>query len=383
MNRTILHPLSKNSWSTLLLTLWFSLGNPSPLLANEDPYETSFRHSNSEFLAGYLQGQLDLYYPNMSIKIAVENNKVIVFNYPSDPALCEDIFNFLKEQPSVTSIEFELEYLPLTKQKTKLEAEHKDGGYWFPELTNYFPTLLGDPRIIGYSAGYRTRDHVFDTPLIPVSMGDRFSIYSYNAHCGHFHFGIEAAVWAVFEAKTNSLALLNADYFVGFPLAYFYRNFSARLRLYHQSSHLGDELLLEKDPYIHRLNPSMEVVDLFAAYAFNPSFLLFGGVGYVVRSDDSYKVKPWSLQYGFNYEIKKLMVCVSNLEAYPYLGVYFANLQNDKWHLDTTVAIGYQADKSYGHKVRLCLEGHDGYSLEGQFSKKRNRYLEMKIIFGY
>jgi hypothetical protein len=351
----------------------------SPLSAVNQCYD---RLENSEFFAGYLHGKLEERYPEVPLQLAVEDEKVIVFEHPNDEEVCNDIFHYLNMQPEVTCVKFDKDYV-LSDVKTKMQAEEKCGGCWFPELTKFFPTLLADPRIIGYSAGYRTCDRVFHTPVIPISMGDRFSIYSYRMDHGLLHLSMEAAVWAVFEAKTKSLALLNADYFVSIPLAYFYKKVSAQLRIYHESSHLGDEYLLEKKHAVRRVNPSMEVLDLFGAYQLNPCLLIYSGTGYVLRSDHSYKVKPWSFEYGLNYEMRCLAVHVSNLEATPYFGAHLRNLQNNHWNTDTTLALGYQADKSYGHKMRLYLEAHDGFSLDGQFSRKKNRYLAIKLLYGY
>jgi hypothetical protein len=65
--------------------------------------------------------------------------------------------------------------------------------------------------------------------------------------------GIEAAVFSQFDLDTPRAAvLLNADYVVGLPVTFRIRFFSVRVRLYHQSSHLGDELLLRPENAIQR-----------------------------------------------------------------------------------------------------------------------------------
>lgn len=256
-------------------------------------------------------------------------------------------------------------------------------GNWIPEVTSLFPTMLASPRIIGYSAGWRSYDPVFKSSLLPVSLGDRFTIYQFrDLMYGHLSLGIEAGVWAIFEAKPSSLALINADYYIGIPFTYIYDRFALRFRIWHESSHLGDELLIE-NKHIKRLNPSAEAIDLYLAYELLDGFTLFGGVGSVIRSDKSYKVKPWYLVSGFNYFLNCLKITVANLEATPYLGLYLCNAEYHDWRCDTTVTIGYQWDKSYGHKLRLYLEGHKGFSNDGQFSKQKTEYLALKLIYGY
>jgi hypothetical protein len=257
-----------------------------------------------------------------------------------------------------------------------------DEGGLLPELNPFFPTMLARPHILGYSCGYRSYDKVFKSS-IPVSIGDQFSFFQIETDdCGHFYFGIEACVWAIFDARAKSLSLINADYFVSFPCTYINDQFSARLRIVHESSHLGDEFLLE-NPQIERVNPSMEVVDLSLAYAFTDEFMLFLGYSRVIRSDASFKVAPNSVYYGFNYFFNFAKIRILNVEAYPYVAGYFSNEENTHWGLNSSVAIGYQWDKSYGHKLRLYLLGHSGFSYEGQFAKRKSEYISLNLLYGY
>lgn len=256
-------------------------------------------------------------------------------------------------------------------------------GEWLPEMSPFFPTMLAQPHLIGYSAGYRTYDKVFKTSCLPVSIGDQFSLYQIKTpYDGQLFFGIEACVWAVFEAKTKSLSLLNADYYVAFPLTYINNSFSMRLRLFHESSHLGDEYMLDH-PEIFRLNPSMEVLDMSFAYSFEETLTTFIGISKVLRSDDSFRIKPYTIYYGFNYYLDFITFKICNLDATPYIATYFANLEEKNWRLDSSIAIGYQWNKLYGHKLRLYAEAHDGVSHEGQFSKQKTRYIAFKILYGY
>lgn len=172
-----------------------------------------------------------------------------------------------------------------------------------PEFNPFFPTMLAQPHIIGYSAGYRSHDRVFKTECLPISIGDQFSIYQFKTvSYGHLFAGIEACVWAIFEARSKSLSLINTDYFVALPLTYINKRFSAKLRFFHESSHLGDEYLLENRTIV-RLNPSKEAVDFSVAYDLIDRLTVFLGYSYVLRSDDSFKVRPNSVYYGFNYLI--------------------------------------------------------------------------------
>lgn len=342
------------------------------------PQDSSQASCSVDYLQGYLSAKLEEHFPFSPVAVAMKDGQAIVYIYPDDVATCADIEQFLLSQGGVSSVHFDATYSSKSCEKTIEAFEVLQEGDWLPELSEFFPTMLADPRILGYSAGYRTYDSIFQTALIPVSMGGRFTFY----RSGYWHLGMEAGLWAVFEAKTKSLSLLNADYYIGIPLTYIHGDFTARLRIYHQSSHLGDELLVERED-IKRLNPSMEAIDLYLAYQCNPALTIFGGIGRVMRSDDSYKLQPHYVAYGFNYFFINYRHRFRSIDATPYFGLYCTNWEDNDWKFDVNAALGYQWDKRYGHKMRISLKAHDGFAAEGQFSKHRNRYLALELAYGY
>jgi hypothetical protein len=76
-----------------------------------------------------------------------------------------------------------------------------------------------------------------------------------------FQFGISGAVFAQFDLESASFDLINADYLISLPLTFRESGFTTRLRVYHQSSHLGDEFVLREDD-IERENLSFESLEL-------------------------------------------------------------------------------------------------------------------------
>ena len=79
--------------------------------------------------------------------------------------------------------------------------------------------------------------------------------------------GIQAGVFSFFDLDAPSSDLVNADYIVGLVVGYRHGRFSALGRLFHQSSHLGDEYLLSDDAE-DRVNLSYQAVDLRLSYEF-------------------------------------------------------------------------------------------------------------------
>jgi len=332
---------------------------------------------SSEFTRGYIHSKLEDKFDQAQIDLEIERGRIIIYSWPChlDSHLIEAYIRTISDYPVV----FDPSFVPLQVQR----LEFVDEGALIPEVSTFFPTMLAEPHKLGYSVGYRTYDKTFKFSCLPISIGDQFSLYQFKTNLyGRLYFGIEACVWADFEARAKSLSLINADYFIGLPLTYIADRFAAKIRVFHESSHLGDEFLLE-NPQIERVNPSMEVADIAFAYHITDSFTPFVGYSHVLRSDKSYRVKPNGFYYGFNYFMDYFQIDIWNIKATPYIATFFSNYQNNHWRTDSSIAIGYQWDKSYGHKLRLYLEGHDGFSSEGQFSKKRTRYLAVKLMYGY
>lgn len=136
---------------------------------------------------------------------------------------------------------------------TKVEPTH----WTLFSPTNVFQPLLADPRWPNFSAAYdiytssgpyKLRD------VGTVSFGESVSLYQASSESGgQFELGVQAAVFAIFNLDAFSKDLVNADYFVGPILEYRKDDLSGFLRVYHQSSHLGDEFLLDH-PGIQRVN---------------------------------------------------------------------------------------------------------------------------------
>lgn len=343
--------------------------------------------TSPDYIKGYLSAKLEDQFGTSQMDVTVVGDEIIVFNCPAEidndklksflDECCPDFPTHFGSATCIPKEECSSTYV------FENIGENAHGESFLPELNPFFPTMLAQPHMLGYSIGVRSSDKIFKSS-IPISIGDQFSLFQFKSfRHGHLYFGIEACVWAIFDARPKSLSLINADYFVALPFTYIYDRFSARLRLFHESSHLGDEFLLENEQIL-RVNPSMEVIDLSLAYEPIDQLQLFLGYARVIRSDDSYKIQPNSIYYGFNYYFSEFAkIRVFNLEAFPYVAAYFNNDENKDWGLDSSVAIGYQWDKSYGRKLRLYVMGHDGTSAEGQFAKRSSRYVSVNVMYGY
>jgi Protein of unknown function (DUF1207) len=149
-----------------------------------------------------------------------------------------------------------------------------------------FCPLVADPKAIRSFASFLWGEFPTDTDsttIASVGVGDAFPLVRYGGpRPGEgVQLGVEAAVFAQFDLDTDSDDLLNVDYLIGVPLTFRYDGFTARARFYHQSSHLGDELLLRPDNEIQRENLSFESVELILSQELGP-IRVYGGGEYIV-----------------------------------------------------------------------------------------------------
>ncbi len=267
--------------------------------------------------------------------------------------------------------------------------EHHLRGIWLPEGPPAFRPFIADPRQLTFGLGWRFNDPVLGKNLVPVSFGDTFPIYRWIDiwyFRGDLQLEIEGAVWAIFQPLHESSPLIDADYYVGFPLTYLFGNWAFRLRGYHISTHIGDEFLLDH-PHFDRRNPSIEAFDLYVSNQFTNDIRLYGGIGWVACQDDSFRVGPFYFQAGVEIRFSELGYrdYCNRLYGEPFFAVDVYYQSHFKHHINSTYALGYEWGKVSGirRKFRLFLEYHDGYAIEGQFSKFPTHYLSIRGTYGF
>lgn len=231
-----------------------------------------------------------------------------------------------------------------------------------------FDPLLADPRWPHFSAS--VQDYGGNNGLNTVgsvSVGDGFSLYQAPVGGGAWGIGIQAAVFALFDLDADSKDLINADYWVGIPLSWRSGPYSALLRLYHQSSHLGDEYLLRSAGNRRsRINLSYEAVDLKLSRDFYGRTLrLYGGGGMLFDQEPS-DIRPGLLQWGA--ELRGPWSMAGGLLR-PVAAVDFQSAEESDWNVDVSARAGIELASSVDrdYVVQLMLEYYRGRNPNGQF----------------
>ena len=249
----------------------------------------------------------------------------------------------------------------------------------FPTGDIFWP-LIADPKQPEFAVSwrrYRVEQEYFSTAA--VAYGETFGLYrrAGRAPGDGLQIGIAGALFAQFDLGAPSFDLVNADYTIGVPLTYRKGPQSMRLRLYHQSSHLGDEFLLRVNP--QRVNLSFESLEYIYSYDFD-RLRLYGGGEYMIHHEPG-DLDPLSLHGGVEYRGRNIIWNNGRWLA----AVDIKSWQQHDWTPDFSVAIGSEFGPTQPgrRRMRVMLEGYRGHNPHGQFYDSRIYYAGLGIYLGF
>ena len=238
---------------------------------------------------------------------------------------------------------------------------------------NLFEPLIADPRWPHFSIAYQ--NYLGDQELnnvASVTFGESIALYRNRAPFGGlWEVGFQAGVFSIFDLDGPSFDLINTDFAGGITASYRVNNFSTFFRIFHQSSHLGDEFLL-RNP-INRLNLSFEGADLKLSYRFFDWLRLYAGGTYLFDRDPS-DLKPWVAQAGIELQSpwrfwgdSTRLIAAADLQ----------HLQEHNWSTEISVRSGLQFERpqNFMRKIQLLLEYYNGHSPNGQFFDRKIEYI--------
>ncbi len=257
-----------------------------------------------------------------------------------------------------------------------IHAGEAEGFVWLPQ-GDVFCQLIADPKAIRTFATYLRGKFPTSSSAIDVGsigIADSFAFFRVGGPGvgDGLQLGVEAAVFAQFDLSSPSDDLLNADYLVGFPLTYRWAGFSARARVYHQSSHLGDEFLLRPENTIQRQNLSFESAELIVSQEAGILRLYAGGEYLFDRNPET--LDPKVVHGGVELRGGE----ARGLRLVAALDVKSTEQQN--WKPAWSVRAGFEFawSRSPEHPLRVwsvLAEYYDGPSPYGQFFLDSTRYV--------
>lgn len=158
-----------------------------------------------------------------------------------------------------------------------------------------FRPLLADPKTPRFDTSVlRASSDLRTTTVWAVVFGENIGLARWDLRRGQFQVGMGGAVFAQFDLDTPSTDLINADYVVGVPFTFRSGALSSQVRVYHQSSHLGDEFLVHDRP--QRINLSFESLEWLVSYD-RAGWRVYGGGEYMLHRVPS-DLQPRMAQFG-------------------------------------------------------------------------------------
>jgi hypothetical protein len=252
--------------------------------------------------------------------------------------------------------------------------------------TQLFTPLRADPKEPRFFVSALQADsEPRDTTLGAVGFGEHFGIVRHETSNGAgWQLGIAGAVFAQFDLEAASSDLINADYVIGLPLTWRHGDWSGRLRLYHQSSHLGDEFLLSTQP--QRVNLSFEAIEAIVAYDFG-NLRLYGG-GETLFDRDPADLGKHLLHAGLDWRGREVAFRLGNRGGARWVaGLDMKRWQQNDWASQISAKAGLEfaphgESGRAGRHWNAMLEFYDGPSPYGQFYPLDLRYWGISLQLG-
>lgn len=353
-------------------------------------------------LRGYIEAWLQFTYglgPDQ-VQVEVTDGQVILIGEVNTPEEATRILETLASFDGVISIVNELR---LRASPGREETGHSDAGEaakpsrwktWFDWLrpppgrkTVLFPTgdlfalPLADqkqPRFHITWQKYRTNFAHFN--ICSVGFGENFGLIRHpgKREGDGWQLSVSGAVFAIFNLDASSFDLLNADYIIGLPLSFRQGSVSGRIRYFHQSSHLGDEFLLNPSPVppVERINLSYEAVELLGSWERN-GYRIYGGGSHIVRAEP--ELGRDRLQAGLEYRGQRRIWRTGRFLA----GVDIQAWDETNWDREWSAKAGLRFRSPYGEErsIQVLLEYYNGHAPHGQFFPLEVEYFGLSLAF--
>lgn len=321
--------------------------------------------SGDEFLSGYITSVLEreLHWSHDSYSVKVNQGTAIITLKEDDRARRAMATEHLQHINGLRSVGFiaaipgagSAVSSPVPVQSLGTETAYPVGDMFRP--------LQADPRQAHFFISLRELDLPTERiTTAAIGLGETFGLYRFagRAPDDGVQVSVDGGVFALFNLDEPTRELVNADYSIGVPLTWRQGDTSARLRLYHQSSHLGDG-------YLQRVKPTPILL------SYEALSVLFSherqGVRAYLGGEYRYDLQPATLkpalwQGGVEYYGTQRLWGGTHLIA----AVDLKSTQQHHYTVDVNVQFGLESGgTSPGQRrLRVVLEGYRGYSPDGQ-----------------
>ncbi|MEW6521047.1 MAG: DUF1207 domain-containing protein [Thermodesulfobacteriota bacterium] len=336
-----------------------------------------------EFLTGYVASILerDLHWERDSYILKIVNGVATITLFQEDPMRQEAACKQLRAIDGLQRVAIVVKPADAAKPGALSRFIGITGeGEAFP-TGDLFRPLIADPKQPQFFVslnGFKSPEVRYT--MASVGFGETFGMYRFfgSREGNGLQLSLQGGLFAQFNLDSSSSDLINADYTIGIPVTYRYGDNSLRLRLYHQSSHLGDELLLSAD-HPERVNLSYEAVEFIYSREWR-GWRGYGGGEYLFHKEPD-DLEPLSAHWGIEYRGGKPLVW----NGRPVGGVDMKSLEENDWAIDTSVKAGLE----FGHpnpgqrRLRLMAQWYKGFDPYGQFYNNKIEYYGLGVSLGF
>jgi len=251
-----------------------------------------------------------------------------------------------------------------------------------------FDPRVADPQEIQLSARY-----LLDRNDFAGNMGYSVGLLECLVNDTPLQLRVEASAFLVSKLQTPNFPVQSTDYTIGFPLDLRKGAFSARLRWYHVSSHLGDDFdeiegiegAIDLPPGLNGRRDARpkkyarEFFELFGSYDLS-GFRIYGGINWayhIVRNaSDTKNFDPWVVQFGIEWFGNSNSKMVS-----PYAAADFKSKREFDWETDISAQAGIVVGRNKLRRMRVALEIFIGHSSQGQFFLRNDDDINFLVAF--
>jgi hypothetical protein len=353
------------------------------MLLFASPPAVAADRAGDEFLTGYIASILerDLHWERDSYILKIVNGVATITLFKDDLARREAAEKQLRTIEGIQEVAIVVEPADRGKPGAVSKVMGLTGeGKVFP-AGDLFRPLLADPKQPQFFVSInRFKSSGVRYTVASVGFGETFGMYRFfgSREGDGLQLSVEGAIFAQFNLEAPSYDLINADYTIGIPATYRYGDNSLRLRIYHQSSHLGDEFLQSVNPP-ERINLSYEAIELIYSREWR-GWRVYGGGECLIHKEPG-DLKPLSAHWGIEYRGSKPLVW----NGRPIGGVDMKSFEEHNWAIDTSVKAGLE----FGHpnpgqrRLRLMAEWYKGFDPRGQFYNNKVEYYGIGVSLGF
>ena len=257
--------------------------------------------------------------------------------------------------------------------------------WWFPDGEIYC-SLVADPReprsfasLLRGDFESTNKPNQNKTPIASLGLGDSLALVRWMSAdpTNGVQLGVAGSIFAQFYIGDGANDLINADYLIGVPVTYRHNSLSARLRFYHQSSHLGDEFLASrKAEKIENL--SFESLELLISKDISALRVYGGGERVVRRRSD--RIPTTLVHAGIEARNRRTQ------HVQLVGGLDLKATKTRQWGPTASGRVGLEirpgSQDRPGRAISVFVEFYDGSSPFGQFFEDDISYVGLGFHIG-